>query len=363
MIFICAAARRAVDREGRLALDAPVNLGKAVIPAHAEAHVIDRTDGSRLLEAAARLSANIDRFNLGSRAAVPQGLCGGRPLGRGRDRRSDCIGSGHIGDVRLRGTADFDIGRPAPFKDAELSAYWTATEHGDWEGVVTYDGTEHRARSRLTHILRLDFDGDRAQRRSGEQRRLRGRFQSQLLARSAPRLTISRRPLAQGGMVHATVYRDLNDNGVLDAGEPLEKGALITTGNVTAERKTDAKGSVTIGGLTAYMPVAVGVDATSLDDPMLTPKKALQVVVPRPGIPADVQIGLVGGGAVEGSLMKSGELGFEGVDLELVDPAGKVAATARTDFDGFFLFDRVAYGRYSLRVAASSAAAVKIATT
>ena len=101
------------------------------------------------------------------------------------------------------------------------------------------------------------------------------------------------------------------------------------------------------------MPVPVGVDVTSLDDPMLVPKKALQVVVPRPGVAADVEIALVGGGDIEGALMKSGELGFEGVDLELVDGTGKVVGTARTDFDGFFLFERVAYGKYTLRVSAS----------
>jgi hypothetical protein len=103
------------------------------------------------------------------------------------------------------------------------------------------------------------------------------------------------------------------------------------------------------------------VDLSSLDDPMLVPQKALQVVVPRPGVPADVQIGLVGGGDIEGALVKNAELGFEGVDIELVDSAGKVVGTARTDFDGFFLFDRVAYGIYTLRVNAASAAAVKIA--
>src|SRR5439155_24335770 len=119
-----------------------------------------------------------------------------------------------------------------------------------------------------------------------------------------------------------------------------------------SERKTDATGSVMVGGLTAYVPVPVGVDVTSLDDPMLVPKKALQVVVPRPGIPADVEIGLVGGGDVEGVLMKSGELGLEGVDLELIDSAGKVTGTARTDFDGFFLFERVSYGSYTIRVSA-----------
>ena len=162
-------------------------------------------------------------------------------------------------------------------------------------------------------------------------------------------------------MVHATVFRDLNDNGVVDPGEPMEKGALITTGTRQAERKTDANGSVTVGGLTPYMPLTVGIDASSLDDPMLTPKKALQVVVPRPGVAADVQIALVGGGDIEGALMKSGELGFEGVDLELVDQSDKVVGTARTDFDGFFLFERVSYGSYSLRVNAASATAAKIA--
>ena len=80
---------------------------------------------------------------------------------------------------------------------------------------------------------------------------------------------------------------------------------------------------------------------------MLVPKKALQVVVPRPGVPAEVEIGLVGGGDIEGAMIKSGGLGFEGLDLELVDAAGKVVGTARTDFDGFFLFERVPYGSYT----------------
>jgi hypothetical protein len=93
---------------------------------------------------------------------------------------------------------------------------------------------------------------------------------------------------------------------------------------------------------------------------MLVPKQALQVVVPRPGIPAEVHIGLVGGGDVEGLIVKSGGLGFEGLDIELLDASGKVVATARTDFDGFFLFERLPYGSYSIRVARDSAVAAKI---
>jgi hypothetical protein len=74
-----------------------------------------------------------------------------------------------------------------------------------------------------------------------------------------------------------------------------------------------------------------------------------------------VEIALVGGGDIEGALIKGGGLGFEGVDLELVDSSGKVVATSRTDYDGFFIFERVAYGAYSIRVSKTSAAAAKIA--
>jgi hypothetical protein len=83
-------------------------------------------------------------------------------------------------------------------------------------------------------------------------------------------------------------------------------------------------------------------------------------VVPRPGVPAEVDIGLVGAGDVEGALVKSGGLGFEGLDLELVDSAGSVVATARTDYDGYFLFDRVPYGKYRIRIAKTSAEAAKV---
>lgn len=347
------------SREGRLALDAPIKFGKTLIPAHAEGHYIERTDGSRMLEAAARLSASVDRFNLGAQLSYRRIY-----LTAGRTQPAELalsfLGSGHIGAIRLRGETEFTMAPVRRFKSAELSAYWSATEHGDWEGDLVYDGLQNRARARITHILRFDSFALALSGEAASNGDVAAGFNLNFSLDARHGVTVSRRPLAEGGMVHATVFRDLNDNGVLDPGEPLEQGALITTGSRQAERKTDAKGSVMVGGLTPYLPIPVGIDATSLNDPMLTPKNALQVVVPRPGVAADVMIALVGGGEVEGALMKSGELGFEGVDLELVDATGKVAATARTDFDGFFMFERVAYGHYTMRVSQSSAQAAKI---
>src|SRR5205823_52827 len=82
-------------------LDAPLKLGKAMIPAHAEAHLIDRADGSRVLEAAARLSASIDRFNLGTELSYHKDYVPAGPAPPG-ELKLGLLGSGHIGDVRLR---------------------------------------------------------------------------------------------------------------------------------------------------------------------------------------------------------------------------------------------------------------------
>ena len=146
-------------------------------------------------------------------------------------------------------------------------------------------------------------------------------------------ITLSRRPLAQAGAVHALVYRDLNDNGVHDPDEPFEKGALITTGTQQADRPTDAGGSVTVGGLTR---LHAGRGRPRRDQPRRSrcssPRRRCRSWCRGPGVPADVQIGLVGGGDIEGAIVKSGGLGFEGLDLELVDAAGKVVGDGANRF-------------------------------
>jgi hypothetical protein len=77
--------------------------------------------------------------------------------------------------------------------------------------------------------------------------------------------------------------------------------------------------------------------------------------VPRPGVAAKIEIGLVGAGDIEGMLVHGDGRGFEGLDVELLDASGKTVASGRTDYDGFFLFERAAYGHYSLRLSAESA--------
>jgi hypothetical protein len=348
-------------RNYSLSLDAPLKLGRTILPAHADVQLTDRADGTKQLDAAARLSASFERFDLATALHYQRQLLPG-----GEDEAAvtnvDLMGSGHIGDVRLRGTTTFDVSPSARLRAAELEAYWSASENVDWDADVIYDTASHRANARISYIRRLSSFGLGLTGEAATDGSFAFGINLNFSLDPTRNFALSRRPLAQAGEVHAVVYRDLNDNGVRDPGEPLEKGALITTGTTQAEKPTDANGSVLVGGLAPFHPVTVGVDVSSLADPMLVPKKALQVVVPRPGVPADVEIGLVGGGDVEGALMKSGDLGFEGVDLELVDATGKVIGSTLTDFDGFFLFERVPYGSYTIRVSRASAAAAKIST-
>ena len=270
------------------------------------------------------------------------------------------MGSGGFGDVRIRGYGSVQVAPEARFRSAELSAYWAASEKADWEAGVAYDADLRRGRARISHIRRVSTMALALTAEAATDGSVAGGLSLNFSLDPTHGMQFSRQPLAAAGAVLARVYRDRNDNGVRDPSEPFEKGALITTGTRLTDKATDERGSVLVGGLTPFKAVAVGIDASSLADPNLAPKKALQVVVPRPGVPAEVEIGLVGSGEIEGAIVKSGGLGFEGLSLELLDDNGKVVSVAQTDYDGYFLFERVAYGRYTVRVASDSAAAAKI---
>jgi hypothetical protein len=345
-------------RDVRVSADAPVRLGRAVIPVRAALRLTDHGDGTKQVEASTRLSTRIERFNLATDLRFrKQSVTLGQPPPGQLDW--SVIGSGRVGDVRLRGISTFRILPDKRLQSVELSGYWNAGERADWEGAVVYDAERKRANARLSHIRRLDTVGIAVTAEAASDRSAAIGLNLNF-SLDPHRFALSRQPLAGAGSVYARVFRDLNSNGIRDKSEPVEKDVMVTTGIRYTDRKTGTDGGVAIGGLTPYRPVAVGIDQTTLKDPSLAPKQAVQVVIPRPGVGAQVEIALVGAGAIEGALMKSGEIGFEGVDLEIVDESGKVVAVTRTDFDGFFLFDRAAFGRYSIRIAKDSAEAARL---
>jgi hypothetical protein len=115
-----------------------------------------------------------------------------------------------------------------------------------------------------------------------------------------------------------------------------------------------------VDGLNPFVPVLIGIDKGSLPDPLLQPKGVGMVVVPRPGVNAEVVLPLAPTGEIEGSLVNPDGSPRPGATIELVDTTGAVVARTLSEFDGYFLFDLVPYGRYRLRVAEAVASALGV---
>lgn len=357
--FVVNGRRERQYRDARLSVDTPLKIGKQQIATHADMRFIDQGGTMKSLNAAGRLSTNFNGFNLATQVDWQHWLGKNQP---NRDRLEfGVIGSGRIREVRVRGQVVWEFSPHNRFKTAELSAYWSASDNADWEGAIGYDADMSRGRARVSHVRRFNAVAAAASIEAGTDGSVAAGINLNFsLDASRGGMKFTNQRLATTGIVEAQVYRDLNDNGVRDAAEPWEAGATITTGQRASEEVTDKNGLVRVGGLQPYNAVAVGIDTSSLSDPSLTPKRALQVIVPRPGAPSRVEIGLVGAGDIEAVLVKDDGSGFEGLDVELIDATGKVVGTTRSDYDGFILFERVAYGRYTFRLSADSANAAGV---
>ena len=342
-------------RDGRLTVSAPIAAGKVPLLLQGDLRFTDR-DAQRVTKAGARLQGNIKRINFatGIEYEKRRGIAGDAS-----DRFDlTALVSGRVGAVRVRGGGRWEVAPRARLRNADLSAYWSASDRADWEVNLGYEALAKRGRARFSHIRRFDALAAAASVEAATDGSVAVGLNLNFSIQGSGRgLRPVREQIASVGQVQARVFRDDNDNGLRDLGERVEEGAMLTAGTALALRPSGKDGLASANGLTAFRPVAIGIDASSLSDPSLAPRNALRLVVPRPGVTATIDIPLVGAGDIEGSLVKQDGSGFEGLDLELVDAQGRTVATARSDYDGFFLFERVAYGAYCFRLSAASALA------
>ncbi|MCG8531316.1 MAG: hypothetical protein MI749_11680, partial [Desulfovibrionales bacterium] len=101
-------------------------------------------------------------------------------------------------------------------------------------------------------------------------------------------------------------------------------------------------------------PTDIAVQVDSLEDPSLEPSGAGQSILPRSGHVDLVEIPVIPTGEVDGTLYladgNGGKKILNHAPLQLVDENGAVAATTRSEFDGFYLFMKVPPGKYAVRL-------------
>ncbi|UVO55172.1 carboxypeptidase-like regulatory domain-containing protein [Sphingomonas sp. SUN039] len=345
--------------------------GRSTIPVSITARLTTRSTGTDTLDVTSRVSANVGRVSLTGELRWRDDLVKFGPDPPGV-MEAGLLANARIGRVRLRGEARFRLAPETRFDSATLVGEWAAGKARDayddsnasWRAEIGYDRGLGRGRVGMGYVRRFDRLALTASAEAATDGSVAAGLNIAFSLGPDPRagrsIRMTSEKLASRGTALVRVYRDLNANGRHDFSEPWEKDVAVTAGRVPVDKPTDARGEALVDGLEPFQPVLIGIDSGSLPDPMVQPSLPGMVVTPRPGVVAVVELPLVGAGDIDGTLVRAGGGSIEGVDLELLDIERRVVAKTRTDFDGFFLFERVAYGRYTVRIAQLAADAVKL---
>ncbi len=345
-----------------LSLDHSFKIGSKYVPVSLQGTYKERLNGDKTLDGVARLSFNIKQITATTEIIWEQNK---RAFGSDPPGRLDALLrlNGRIGGLRLRGEAKFGLSGNAGFRESKLTGEWRAGEKADWRAELGYESTSKRGLGAIGYTRRFDKFALTGQMRAATDGAVSGGISLAFSLGPNPQgggLRFSSEKLASSGQAYATVFQDQNADGIRQPNEPVEKAVELTAGLSGRGDPTDAKGQAFIGGLTPYVPVLIGIDASSLPDPFVQPANSGVVVTPRPGVPVVIELPLVSAGEISGTLLRESGKNLSGIDLELIDKNGRVVKTTRSEYDGFFLFESVPYGQYRLRVATLAANLVRV---
>ncbi|WP_109356007.1 carboxypeptidase regulatory-like domain-containing protein [Sphingorhabdus sp. EL138] len=350
-----------VNGRHRLSLDHNFKFGSKLVPFHIDAQYETRTDGRSILDFTGRTSLNLRRFSLTGEVNWEKQFVDG---GGSTDRiEARLLANGRVAGVRLRGEATYRLAPEKRFERVNFTGEWRAGDRADWRAELGYDVALDRGRAGIGIIRRFDKFSLTASAEAATDGSIAAGLNLAFSFGPDPRngkFRLSNNKLANSGQALAIVYRDENRDGKRQPDEELVENVELTAGQSTALTPTDATGQSIIDNLAPFRPILIGIDSSSLPDPYVQPALPGVVVTPRPGVAATVELPLVSAGEVEGTLMRKGGGALAGVGLELLDVEGRVTHETQSEFDGFFLFEGVPYGAYTLRIQELSAQAIGV---
>ncbi|MEO0418561.1 MAG: carboxypeptidase-like regulatory domain-containing protein [Pseudomonadota bacterium] len=345
-----------------------LRMGRAVLPIQGAVNRQKLRDGSKVNQFLLTTSVQMGRLALSAQLdhrgeSTPDPGGGGGSPGRS-DTRIRLLANTRTRDLRLRGNATFLTNGPdAGLETADVRLDYDLDERSELQGRVEYAANTDEFRLTGGYTRRFDQLSLRGNAfvtsRGGVGANLQVAFSlGPDPVRGGVRVTQTK--LARSGQAAVTVFRDEDGNGRRDPGEELLKDVMVEAGLRSTDAVTGENGRVIVDDLNPFRPVLVGVDETTLGDPFLAPAIKGVVVTPRPGVIAQVELPISPSGEVDGLLLNPSGLEQPGVKLELVRPNGEVLGSTVSEFDGFFLFERVPYGRYRLKVGKDAAKTLNV---
>lgn len=352
-----------LEREFGLNFDTSLRLGRLSLPIQAGGRRAWFADGARVTNLL--MQTSITTRLLALSAQIDHEKREAQGPGGDFDRTTlRLLANSRIGRLRLRGNADFELeGFEKGFESARLLAETGVTERSDIAAEAEYFARYDKARFSLGYSHRFDRFALRSNASVDTQGEIGANVALSFSFGPDPisgGIRFSETKLARTGLAAVTVFRDEDGDGRRSPGEAVLPEVGVEAGMRRTDAVTGEDGTAIVEGLSPHLPVLVGIDESTLADPFLAPSSPGIVVTPRPGVAAKIELAITPSGEVEGVLLGLNGTELGGVGLELVDRSGRVAASAVSEFDGFFLFQRVPYGEYRLRVAEDSAQALAV---
>lgn len=169
--------------------------------------------------------------------------------------------------------------------------------------------------------------------------------------------------VARSGAIMAEMFVDDDGDGVRGADEEAVAGGRFIVGAALRREDTGADGRVLIGGIAPGPSTTIETQMSSLTDFTLRPARTGDSLTLRPGEVRHVPVALRPTASIEVQvLLVAGDerTPRSGVPVVLRDAEGREAARALSDFDGFVLFEGLAFGTYRAEAAGQTGAALTL---
>ena len=176
---------------------------------------------------------------------------------------------------------------------------------------------------------------------------------STALVWDSPLSSMTHRSYAGSARLKTRAYWDRNNNQTFDGNDEPIAGVKYQGAPAWRDVKSDEQGVAVLSGARSYYPQYMEVDTADLDNPFMSPKVEQFKVITHPGAVVSIDVPFYEQFEVEGdvkALDDNNKLkGLSSVPVLLMQ-ADEIIQQTKTEYDGYFLFDKVLPGVYQIEI-------------
>ena len=263
-----------------------------------------------------------------------------------------------IGPVSLRGNAQYDIEPETRMKEygltgalnltPELSAQMNLTKSMDNNKKTESSLSLNWDTGKMLISPKLSYDSEK---------NLSAFLSLNFSIGKEPRtgrMDISSKRRADSGAVSALVFHDKNNNRIFDVDDVRLKDVEVKATQARKKETTDENGIALITSLPKFQKTDVEIDPETLEDPFWMPTFKGNSISPRPGETRRFDFPVVTTGEIDGTVYRRGEdssnIPLTNSEIILFDNSGNEVQRTISEYDGFYLFDKIIPGEYSVKI-------------